>query len=837
MAPSEAPGRITAVLGPTNTGKTHLAIERMLGYASGMIGFPLRLLARENYDRIVRIKGKAAVALVTGEERILPPHPRYFVCTVEAMPLEREVDFLAVDEIQLVGDPERGHVFTERLLRARGRWETMFMGSDTARPLLRRLVPSAELVARPRFSTLTYTGPRKVTRLPPRSAVVAFAIADVFEIAELVRRQRGGTAIVMGALSPRARNAQVALYQSGEVDYMVATDAIGMGLNMDLDHVAFAKLSKFDGRGPRRLTAPEIAQIAGRAGRHMNDGTFGTTAELGPLEPELVEAVENHRFDPLKQVWWRNDELDFRSAQALLRSLEAPPPLPVMRRVAAADDQLALEALARQPEIIARATNRPAVKLLWDVCQIPDFRKVMSEHHARLLGQIWRYLTRPAERLPADWVAQQITRLDRTEGDIDALVQRIAHIRTWTYITHRPNWLDEAESWQERTRAIEDKLSDALHDRITQRFVDRRSASLVRYLAEARELMGAVTQEGEVRVEGHFVGRISGFRFTADPSAQGEEARTLLAAANRVLRQEVQSRARRLSADPDKAFALDADGFIRWHGAAVARLAAGAVPLTPRIEPLAADFLEGAERTSVRQRLERFAETEIRRLMRPLLEALEAPAEAAGRGLAFRLAEGLGTIEAAEGATLIAGLTPADRKRLARAGFRFGTETIYLDGLLKPASVALRALLWSIFHGLDLPAPVPPPGRLSIEASALPGTAYGDAIGYRMTGPRAIRADRLELLAAALRRAARAGKQFALDGALAALVAAPLGDLPAIVTALGYRGIETESGLNFAPQPRRARRDGNRPQRRPKPAASDNPFAKLRELELERQPR
>jgi ATP-dependent RNA helicase SUPV3L1/SUV3 len=834
MAPSDATGRITAILGPTNTGKTHLAIERMLGYGSGMIGFPLRLLARENYDRIVRVKGRAAVALVTGEERILPANPRYFVCTVEAMPLDREVDFLAIDEIQLIGDPERGHVFTERLLHARGRWETMFMGSDTARPLLRKLVPSAELVARPRFSTLTYTGPRKITRLPPRSAVVAFAVADVFEIAELVRRQRGGTAVVLGALSPRARNAQVALYQSGEVDYMVATDAIGMGLNMDLDHVAFAKLSKFDGRGPRRLTAPEIAQIAGRAGRHMNDGTFGTTAELGPLEPELVEAVENHRFDPLKMVWWRNDRLDFRSAPLLLRSLEAPPPLPILRRVASADDQRALEALIRQSEITARATNPILVRLLWDICQIPDFRKVMSEHHARLLGQIWRHLTGPGERLPTDWVAQQIGRLDRMEGDIDALVQRIAHVRTWTYITHRPAWLDDAEGWQDRARAIEDRLSDALHDRITQRFVDRRSASLVRHLAETGALMAAVTPAGEVRVEGHFVGSLAGFRFTGDPAAEGDEARTLLAAANRVLRPEILARARRLAADADAGFALAADGDILWRDARVARLAAGETVLAPRAELLAADFLEGAERDAVRRRLERFVEEHIRHVLRPLLDALDTPLDAAGRGLVFRLSEHLGTIETEAGAALVTALSPADRKRLGRAGIRFGTETIYFGGLLKPAAVALRGLLWSVFHGLDLPAPLPPPGRLSIAADVLPGADYGDAIGYRLTGPRAIRVDRLELLTAALRERARAGPKFAIDGALAVLVAAPLGDLPAVVTSLGYRRAEADGVVTFAPQPRRSRRDGPRAARRVTPVATDHPFAKLQELELER---
>src|SRR5215472_1657132 len=439
MGPLSSAPRLVAVLGPTNTGKTHYAIERMLGHQTGMIGFPLRLLARENYDRVVRAKGARAVALITGEEKILPPNPAYFVCTVESMPLDRAVDFLAVDEIQLCADPERGHVFTARLLHARGLAETMFLGADTIRPLLRRLVPEAEYIARPRFSTLTYTGAKKVTRLPPRSAVVAFAVADVFELAELVRRQRGGTAVVMGALSPRARNAQIGMFQAGEVDYLVATDAIGMGLNMDVDHVAFARIAKFDGRGPRRLTASEIAQIAGRAGRHMSHGTFGTTAEQDLLDPDIVEAVETHRFDPLERLYWRNARLRFESLGALLRSLDERPRVPGLVPAREADDHLALQALAKIPDIAATASHPDAIRLLWEVCQIPDFRKVMSDTHARLLAQIYRHLVGRSGRLPSDWVATQVARLDRNDGDIDTLMARIAHIRTWTYIAHRPD--------------------------------------------------------------------------------------------------------------------------------------------------------------------------------------------------------------------------------------------------------------------------------------------------------------------------------------------------------------------------------------------------------------
>src|SRR5271156_2617483 len=431
-APRLGPG-----LWPANTGKTHLALQRKLGHRSGMIGFPLRLLARENYDRIVKLRGARSVALITGEEKILPPNPSYFVCTVESMPLDRPVDFLAIDEIQLCADPERGHVFTARLLHARGLAETMFLGADTIKPLMRRLVPDIEHVSRPRFSTLSYTGHKKVTRLPPRSAVVAFAIADVFSLAELIRRQRGGTAVVLGALSPRARNAQVGMFQAGEVDYLVATDAIGMGLNMDLNHVAFARLAKFDGRGLRRLSAAEIAQIAGRAGRHMSDGTFGTTADEGPLDPAIVAAVEEHRFEPLTHVSWRNTRLRFDTVGALLKSLDERPAAPGLVQAREADDHRALRVLSRNAEAMGLARHPGAVRLLWEVCQIPDFRKVMSDSHARFLAHCFGHLAGPAERLSSAWVGAQMAQLDRLDGDIDTLMARIAHIRTWTYITHR----------------------------------------------------------------------------------------------------------------------------------------------------------------------------------------------------------------------------------------------------------------------------------------------------------------------------------------------------------------------------------------------------------------
>ncbi|MHA1114315.1 MAG: helicase-related protein, partial [Alphaproteobacteria bacterium] len=648
-------GRITAVLGPTNTGKTHLAIERMLGHASGMIGFPLRLLARENYDRIVKLRGPRAVALVTGEEKIVPPRPSYFVCTVESMPLDRPVEFLAVDEVQLAADPERGHVFTDRLLHARGMSETMFLGADTVRGLIRRLVPEAEFVTRPRFSKLTYSGPRKLTRLPRRGAVVAFSAAEVYRVAELLRRQHGGVAVILGALSPRTRNAQVGMYQAGEVDYLVATDAIGMGLNMDLDHVAFAGLRKFDGRGWRDLAAAELAQIAGRAGRHMSDGTFGIDAALGALAPELVAAIENHEFAPVRAFNWRNRALDFTSIAALRDSLAAPPEVAGLVRARDADDQRALVRLGERAEIAERARAPAAIRLLWNVCQIPDFRDAMGDGHVQLLARVFRYLTSAEGRLPADWVARHVARLDRTGGDIDTLMERIAHVRTWTYIAHRADWLEDASHWQERARTLEDRLSDALHERLLQRFVDRRAATLVRRLRDGGVLAAVIREsdadgEDEVLVEGQYVGRLSGFRFRADPAAVGADVRPVLAAANQALRREMPARAARFCAETDAAFDWGADLRINWRGVAVARLLPGRDALAPRLDLLADDFLEPVQRARLHRRLSEWLAARLRRDLTPLFRlradgAGAAPkVNGAARGLLFQLGEGLGSV-------------------------------------------------------------------------------------------------------------------------------------------------------------------------------------------------
>ena len=589
---------VTAVLGPTNTGKTHLAIERMLSHSSGIIGLPLRLLAREVYNRCIERVGADAVALVTGEEKIKPPNPRFWVSTVEAMPRDLDVAFVAIDEVQLGADLERGHVFTDRMLNRRGREETLVLGAATVRGMVERLLPGAHVLTRPRLSQLTFAGEKKLTRLPRRSAIVAFSAEEVYAIAELIRRQRGGAAVVMGSLSPRTRNAQVALYQSGDVDYLVATDAIGMGLNLDVDHVAFASDRKFDGYQFRKLNPAELAQIAGRAGRATRDGTFGTTGRCPPFETELVQALESHSFEPVKMLQWRNTALDFSSLGALQASLAETPKEGGLTRAPIAEDILVLEHASRDDDIRALATTRAAVERLWDVCQVPDYRKISPATHAELATTLYGFLMRDGA-IPTDWFALQVEQADKTDGDIDTLSNRIAHIRTWTFAANRPDWLADPEHWQDITRAVEDKLSDALHERLIERFVDRRTSVLQRRLRENTTLETDISKTGEVVVEGHAIGRLDGFMFTPDASSAGSEAKALAGAAQKALAGEINARATRLSQAAAAQFVLAADGTIRWVGQPVARLVAGEDVLKPRVRIVADEHLTGAPRDAV----------------------------------------------------------------------------------------------------------------------------------------------------------------------------------------------------------------------------------------------
>jgi ATP-dependent RNA helicase SUPV3L1/SUV3 len=798
---------VTAVLGPTNTGKTHLAIERMLGHSSGIIGLPLRLLAREVYNKVAARVGAEAVALVTGEEKIKPPSPRYWVSTVEAMPRDLDVAFLAIDEVQLAADLERGHVFTDRMLNRRGREETLVLGAQTVRPMVERLLPGAHVLTRPRLSQLSFAGEKKITRLPRRSAVVAFSAEEVYSIAELIRRQRGGAAVVLGALSPRTRNAQVALYQSGDVEYLVATDAIGMGLNLDVDHVAFASDRKFDGYQFRRLNPAELAQIAGRAGRATRNGTFGTTGRCPPFETELAQALESHSFEPIKVLQWRNTTLDFSSVGALQASLADTPKENGLTRAPIAEDILVLEHAARDDDIRSLAKTRAAVERLWDVCQVPDYRKISPATHAELATTLYGFLMREGT-VPTDWFARQVEQADHTDGDIDTLSNRIAHIRTWTFAANRPDWLVDPEHWQGVTRAVEDKLSDALHDRLTERFVDRRTSVLMRRLRENAVLETDISKSGEVVVEGHAIGRLDGFMFTAAASAAGSEAKALAGAAQKALAGEIDARATRLAQAADGQFVLATDGTIRWLGQPVGKLIAGEEALKPRVRIIADEHLTGAPRDAVQARLDLWLKSHIERLLEALFR-LAAAEDITGiaRGVAFQLTEALGVLDRHKIADEVKGLEQSARATLRKYGVRFGAYHIYLPALLKPGPRALATQLWTLKHGgserkgLEAIQQLAASGRTSIAADQEIAKVLYRTAGYRVCGTRAVRVDILERLADLIRPAlawrpggagtkppgAIEGFGFTVSVGMTSLAGCSGEDFASVLRSLGYR--------------------------------------------------
>lgn len=783
--------RVVAVLGPTNTGKTTYAIERMLGHRTGIIGLPLRLLAREVYDRIVALRGPSVVALVTGEERIVPPRTQYWVCTVEAMPDGMGCDFLAVDEIQVCADPERGHIFTDRLLRARGLHETLFLGSDTMRGAIAELVPEAQFIRRDRMSQLTYAGQKKISRMRPRSAIVGFSVDNVYAIAELIRRQKGGAAVVMGALSPRTRNAQVEMYQNGDVDYLVATDAIGMGLNLDVDHVAFSALTKFDGRRMRPLAPNELAQIAGRAGRGQKDGTFGVTGEARPLEDGVANAIMDHQFTPQRKLNYRNHALQFGSVDRLIQTLEIAPDHDMLVRAREADDLKTLKSLSEVAEISARATDGPSVRLLWDACRLPDFRSIGNGEHADLVGQIFNYLHQRGA-IPDDFLAGRINRIDRTDGDIDALSKRLAFIRTWTYVAQRKGWTDDESHWRGVTRSVEDRLSDALHERLTQRFVDRRTSVLLRRLGQKEAIVAEVNDTGEVTVEGEFVGKLEGFRFSQDKGTGAAEAKTIKTVALQALAPQFHLRADRFYNAPDTEIDYTEQGGLMWGSAAVGKLVAGADALKPQVEVFVDDVAGPEVAEKVQRRLQHFIDRKVAALFEPLLN-LGRDEELTGlaRGFAFQMVENMGVLPRAKVADDVKALDQDARGALRKHGIRFGQFTIFMPLLLKPAPTRLRLVLWSLTKGLDVFPESPPPGLVTIPVEKGADDGADTMSGYRIAGERAIRIDMLERLADMLRSEdSRGGFEAKAD--MLSITGMTLEQFADLMQGLGYKGEKGE---------------------------------------------
>ncbi|HEY0014277.1 MAG TPA: helicase-related protein [Allosphingosinicella sp.] len=830
---------LTAILGPTNTGKTHLAVERMAAHSSGMIGFPLRLLAREVYDRVVKMKGPKQVALLTGEEKILPKDARWFLCTAESMPTHRDFAFVGLDEAQLGADRERGHVFTDRMLHARGREETMILGSEALAPMVRALLPKAEIIGRPRFSTLSYAGPSKLSRLPPRSAIVAFSAEQVYAVAEMLRRMRGGAAVVMGALSPRTRNAQVAMYQAGEVDYLVATDAVGMGLNMDVTHVAFAGLSKFDGQRRRRLSPAEMAQIAGRAGRHQKDGSFGIlTVESennAEFRPEEIEAIEEHRFAPLEHLYWRDGDPSMRSVDALIRDLERKPDRPVLRAAPEAVDLAVLKRLAADPEIRDRCTGEERVRRLWAACGLPDFRKTGADFHARLVARIFMHLSEGEGRIPQGWYAEQVARLDNVQGDIDTLADRIAGVRTWAYIAHRQDWLADPETMAERTRDVEEKLSDALHERLTQRFVDRRTSVLMRQLGGkgATEFPVLVDEQGEVTVGSFPIGRMEGFSFEVDPSARHTDRKMLLATAERRLGGEYEKRAAALVADTDDHFSLQAEASapiaILWRGHEVARLGPGKNLLSPRIHlDRRIERVSDRGREAVIERLKNWVRGQVERWLAPLRRAGAAAQDkatpAAVRSILALLVDEGGIVARDEVAKPLALLDREQRRTVTSLRIRIGALDLFMPDVLKPEAMRWRTALRAAAGNEPMPA-LPPASSVVLPCPEPGQRTHLTRLGFRPLGPQMLRVDMVERLA---RHAhdVRTGKDGSLlDEALVTSLGLQPAAAAKLMRDLGFR--QAQAGADWT---WRGGRAGRGPRREERPADPAHAFAALSAL-------
>jgi len=848
-APSDS--RVKAVLGPTNTGKTHLAIERLCAHSSGAIGFPLRLLAREVYDRVCAIKGVNRVALITGEERIEPQDARWRLCTTEAMAVRgdnTDLAFVALDEAQLSGDRERGHIFTDLLLHLRGREETMILGAATLAPMVRQLIPQAEIISRPRFSTLSHVGATKLSRIAPRSVIVAFSAAQVYAVAELLRRFRGGAAVVMGALSPQTRNAQVALYQSGEVDYLVATDAIGMGLNLDIDHVAFAGLSKFDGQRQRRLTTAEMAQIAGRAGRHQRDGTFGTLSGSGGHDAEFtsqeIYAIEENRFAPLTALYWRNAQPRFDDLDTLIGDLECPPDEPGLMPAPEAIDLAVLNRLADDPDISVALRSPAQLRRFWEACSLPDFRQHGAETHARFVARLWQELRHGP--LASDHAPRAIAQLDTVSGDIDMLQGRIAAIRSWSYITQRPDWVLAQEEMAARARAVEARLSDALHARLTERFVNRRTTVLMRKLGPDARLLPVQLDGDSVLVDGESIGELAGFRFIVDAQARHTDRKLLLSAAERHLPALLAARAREViskiadAATPQgeaPGLALS-DGIIRWNGEELARLTRGRALTTPQIEPAATLGLLPADvRYELLVALARWLERQLRPLA-PLLRIAEAStAPDAGpelRALLIRLSEGGGILPRAGSG--LDRLDQRQRDRLRRLGLRIGALDLFHPALIRAAPLRLWRQLAQVV-GLSA-APVaatmaPVLGKQTRAQGDQP--ARDIPAGYRLLGAQLLRIDRADALLrdAHARRAAAGRRPFMLDPAPALAIGLTTASYAHLLRLAGFRPIMPRplaNDVSGPPEPLLWRWQPRPAENVPTPPRPDGAFAALSRL-------
>ena len=691
--------KITAVLGPTNTGKTHLAIETMLSFDSGMIGFPLRLLAREVYDKVIKKISLDKVALITGEEKIIPSNAKYFLCTVESMPIDKHLEFVGVDEIQMCSDHERGHIFTERLLNMRGEKLTMLMGSSTIKNIISKLNGDIEFINRDRLSKLTYAGHKKISRINRKTAIIAFSAEEVYAIAELIRRQKGGAAIVMGSLSPKTRNAQVELYQSGDVDFLVATDAIGMGINMDLDHVYFSNLKKFDGKKLRKLNLSEIGQIAGRAGRYLNDGNFGITGDCKEITAEDVELLENHKFEEIRSLFWRNSYLNFNNPLSLIKSLEEKPQMDWLRKIHECEDEKALKYFLRDKNLINFKFDKITLNLLWECCQIPDFVKKTYGNHYEVIGNVFKFLSSEKGRISDEFMRLQLIKLDKLEGNVDSLSNRIANVRTWSYVSNKNNWIENQDYWIEKTKHLEDRLSDRLHEELTKTFIDKRASVLARGLKQDMEFKTEILENNNVMIDNHFIGKINGLKLELDlkKGALETDIKSLKKAARQSIGPELEKRIQTII--DTGLIELNNDFKIYWNNSPIAKLTIGNDYLNPNFELIVDETIEINQKQKLSEYINKWTQGKINTVLKNLIDLKNLKENNSSiKALAYQLYENNGVLKREQVSEYLKTLGQNERRILRELGVKFGRYHVFLFQLIKPEAVSLRTLLWKNFH-------------------------------------------------------------------------------------------------------------------------------------------
>tara|TARA_Y100001970_G_scaffold196503_1_gene238939 strand:- start:746 stop:3256 length:2511 start_codon:yes stop_codon:yes gene_type:complete len=795
--------KITAVLGPTNTGKTYMAIETMLSFQSGMIGFPLRLLAREVYDKVIKRVEPNKVALITGEEKIIPLNAKYYLCTVESMPVDKNLEFVAIDEVQMCTDHERGHIFTERLLNLRGDKSTMFMGSNSIKNIIDKLDAEVEYIKKDRLSKLTYTGHKKISRIERKSAIIAFSAEDVYAIAELIRRQKGGSAIVMGSLSPKTRNSQVQLYQSGDVDYLVATDAIGMGINMDLDNVYFSNLRKFDGRKLRRLNLAEIGQIAGRAGRYLNDGSFGITGDCGEISAEEIELLENHKFNDINTIFWRNSELNFNNGNSLIKSLEERPNKSWLKRIHECEDEKVLKHILRDSEKLSFFNNENELKLLWECCQIPDFVKKTYGNHLEIVGKVFNFLREKPGKISNTYMKDQLSVLDKMDGNVDSISNRIANVRTWAYVSNKSNWVENQDYWIERTKYIEDKLSDRLHEELTKSFIDERASVLARGLKQDITFDTKIENNGKVLINNQYIGKLKGLKLELDfkQGALDTDIKSLKKAARQNVGPEIINRINEIT--KNKLIELKEDFKIYWGEFPIAKLSPGNDYLYPEINLIIDDMIESFDQKKLITFLETWIENKINFELKNLIDLkLIKEKNPHIRALAYHLYENNGVVKREEVLEFLKKLNQDDRKILRNLGVKFGRYHIFLYKLFKPSIVSLRLLLWKNFHQTNFDFKPPTFGLNFLENEKIIDRNFMLLCGFEKFDNFYVRIDILERLFFKLFNIQTKDKEIKLVPEMLNLLGCSKDNFLKLTKKMNYRSFEKEKEIfiKYAPQ-------------------------------------